>query len=195
MKSDLVRPLLPALVIVGSAVFGAQTFLYASVESHAVSQRQRAEKMQLELNETTRNVSTSDTPPMGVLVRDASYLHETYNNENPLAIHEHVMRLASEHSVEIESVEPTRARSKVHEADDNLGVHAFEIRCVGSYPALLEFLHAMERESPWMLIGDWSMVPFAQDGRPTVRCTLRFERFTLDTQPLVRMAGVLEEGD
>ncbi|MFG0258187.1 MAG: hypothetical protein ACF8GE_09825 [Phycisphaerales bacterium JB043] len=193
MNTELIRPVLPLLMITGSIVFGAQSLLYGTIEEHARSQQAKAEAMQSEIDVATQDVTTSGTPPIPTLVRQTWDLHETFNSDNPLAIHEHIMTRAAMHSIEVESIEPSRSRSKINEEDSEISVRAYEIRCVGEFSSLIRFFGALERESPWMMVIDWSLVPFPQEGRPTVRCTLRFERFTLDTTPLTTMAQSLED--
>ncbi len=193
MKADFLRSLVPGLMISGGIVFVSQTFLLGVAESYAHKAEQRANNLQLIVSQAAGDVVSSDTPPLGELLRDAAYLRKTFSDDNPLAIHEHVMQQAAASRVEIQSIEPSRPTTKLPDEETTLGVRAYEIRCVAEYDAIVDFVLELERRSPWMRSLDWSVEAFAQDGRPTVRGTLRFEQFSLDTTDMILLAQSLGE--
>jgi hypothetical protein len=195
MKTQSLREILPTLLIVGAIVFALESFLFGFAESYAQKIDARAESLQQTISSATQHVGTSSTPPLRALLQDAATVRRNFSNENPLAIHEHVMQRASNAGVEIESIEPARASTKLSKKDTKLSVQAYEINCVATFDSFVSFLLTLEQESPWIRILDWSIEPYAQQGKPTVKANLRFEQFFLDTNHLQALTLALQEDE
>ena len=193
MSAALLRPIVPALLISGALVFASQSLLFGFAEKYANKAAQQAQNMQQTVMLAADEVVTSNTPPLNMLLQDAASLRKNFSDDNPLAIHEHVMQLASDTHVQIQSIEPARASTRLPKDETTLHVQAFEVHFVADYGNLVDFILTLERRSPWIKILDWSIEPFAQNGRPTVRGGVRFEQFSLDTTQLITLALSLQE--